>query len=534
MHMRRQASRSTLSLLSVVRLYCTGFLSGALSVSLLVSLSLSLFVGFAAQAQGVPESIALFEQNCAVCHGENLQGTAQGAPLLGPLRHGDTMAEIVASISNGYLETGMPAWRDSLNQSQIRNIALYVLETRANINYRNFNHKEPLIIPAGVIESELHNFRLETIATGIDALPFSIASLPDGRMLVTEKKYGVRIIETTGEISDYIKGTPTAYSDITTVTLNGLGNERGWGWLFDIAVHPDYANNGWIYLLYGDRCENCNKVSRESGSVVSMNKLVRGRIRDGAWVDQETVWAADIEHYGTMIDVIAGGRIAFDNRGHVYFSVGAKGPNEYEGVQDLATPWGKIHRVNYDGSIPDDNPFVGRDGVYHSIYTLGHRSPQGLEFDNLTGELWGTEHGQRGGDEINHLIPARNYGWPLYSLGMSYDGTPVDYGKNLGIAFELADIQQPIVDLTPSPAVSSFVIADSKKFPRWRGNFLVGSLKARSLYRVEIENNRYVHRETLLEGLARIRDIEQSANGDIYLLLEHAEGGKILRLVPLD
>lgn len=453
---------------------------------------------------------------------------------MGELRHGETMAEIVASISNGYPDSGMPAWRDSLTESQIRNVALYVLETRANINYQSFNHKEPLVIPTDVVESELHNFRLETVATGIDALPFSIASLPDGRMLVTEKKYGVRIIETTGEISDYVRGTPKAYSDIITVTLNGLGNERGWGWLFDIAAHPDHANNGWIYLLHGDRCENCNKISREMGGVVSMNKVVRGRIRDGEWVDQETVWAADIEHYSTMIDIAAGGRIAFDNRGHVYFSVGAKGPNEFEGIQDLSTPWGKIHRVNYDGSIPQDNPFADREGVYRSIFTLGHRSPQGLEFDHLTGELWATEHGPRGGDEINHLISGGNYGWPLYSLGMNYNGTPVDFGKRLGIAFELADIQQPIVDLTPSPAVSSFVIADSGQFPRWRGNFLVGSLKARSLYRVEIENNRLVHRETLLEGLARIRDIEQSANGDIYLLLEHAEGGKILRLMPAD
>jgi len=161
-------------------------------------------------------------------------------------------------------------------------------------------------------------------------------------------------------------------------------------------------------------------------------------------------------------------------------------------------------------------------------------TPQGLEFDLANGELWGTEHGPRGGDEVNRLLPGRNYGWPLYSLGMDYDGTPVEYGKDLGIAFELSDIEQPVVDLTPSPAVSSFIISNSTQFPEWEGDFLVGSLKARSLLRIDIENNRLVRREILIAGLGRIRDIEQGPDGDIYLLLEHSAGGQIVRLVPVD
>nr|MCS5555379.1 PQQ-dependent sugar dehydrogenase [Arenicellales bacterium] len=130
------------------------------------------------------------------------------------------------------------------------------------------------------------------------------------------------------------------------------------------------------------------------------------------------------------------------------------------------------------------------------------------------------------------LLSGRNYGWPLYSLGMDYDGTPVEYGKDLGIAFELSDIEQPVVDLTPSPAVSSFILSTSEKFPGWKGDFLVGSLKARSLFRIEIENNQFVRRETLFEGVGRIRDIEQGYNGEIYLLLEHKSGGRVIQLVP--
>ena len=184
-----------------------------------------------------------------------------------------------------------------------------------------------------------------------------------------------------------------------------------------------------------------------------MNKLVRGRIREGAWVDQETVWEVPLDFYTSFTDVAAGGRITFDDTGHLYLSVGMKGSSNFDGIQDLSTPYGKVHRIYDDGSIPEDNPFVNREDAFASIYTYGHRSPQGLEFNFDSGQLFGTEHGPRGGDEVNLLLPGLNYGWPLTSLGMDYDGTPVEYGRELGIAFELADIEQPVVDLTPSPAV---------------------------------------------------------------------------------
>ena len=482
---------------------------------------------------GVTASMELFQENCSVCHGENLEGAPQGTPLRGELRRGDSMADIIASISDGYEASGMPTWRDTFSAAQIRNVAMYILETRANVDYVTSNFDMPLSIPEGGIESELEDFRLETVVDDLDPLPFSIEPLPDGRLLLTEKTKGVRIIGANGEKSDFIRGTPQAYDDIYRLD-NRLDIERGMGWLFDIALHPNYEENGWIYLHFTDRCDDCNDMSQETGSPVSMNKLVRGKIEEGEWIEQETIWRADLEHYTGGYDVVAGGRVAFDNAGHVYFTVGAKGGNNQFGIQDLSTPWGKIHRVNDDGSIPEDNPFANRDEVYRSIYTYGHRSPQGLEFDTANGELWGSEHGPRGGDEVNRLLPGRNYGWPLYSLGMNYDGTPVEYVTDLGTTFELSDIEQPVVDLTPSPAVSSFIITTSDQFPQWNGDFLVGSLKARSLFRIRIENNRLVHRETLFEGIGRIRDIEQGYNGDIYLLLEHGSGGQIVRLVPDD
>ena len=480
---------------------------------------------------GVTESRLMFQENCAVCHGDDLGGAAQGTPLRGELVHGEAMAEVVGSIANGYVDSGMPSWNDIFSPVQIQGLAMYVLETRANVGYVTSNYDAPLSIPERVFETDLHRFRLETVVDDLDPLPFSLAPLPDGRLLVTEKTKGVRVISPDGDKSELVRGTPQAYDDIYQLESR-IDIERGMGWLFDILLHPDYQENGWVYLYHGHRCEDCTELSRERERPVSMNRLVRGRIVNGEWVDEEIIWQADLEHYSVSGDVGAGGRVVFDGQGHVYFSVGSKGG--MGGVQNLSTPWGKIHRINDDGTIPDDNPFRGRDDVYESIYTYGHRSPQGLEFDRAGGNLWGSEHGPRGGDEINLLLPGRNYGWPLYSLGLDYDGTPVEYGQELGLEFELSDIEQPVVDLTPSPAVSSFIISSSDQFPAWQGDYLVGSLKARSLFRVEIDDNQFVSRETLFDGIGRLRDIEQAVNGDIYLLFEHNAGGKIVRVVPVE
>ena len=266
-----------------------------------------------AQAQGIVDSMAMYQENCAVCHGENLEGAPLGRPLRGDLLHGSSVTEIEASISNGYEQTGMPAWQRTLNDAQIRNLALYIAEARTNVEYQTFNFDTPLTIPDTIISSELHSFRIDTIATDLDAQPYSIAPLPDGRILLTEKKRGVSIIGRDGRQSELIQGTPQAYDDSFIVSME---QERGWGWIFDIALHPDYEQNGWIYLSYGDRCEGCNALSRAAASPVSMNKLIRGKIEDGAWVNQQTIWEADIEHYGNQTDLGAGGRVTFDDSGH--------------------------------------------------------------------------------------------------------------------------------------------------------------------------------------------------------------------------
>ncbi len=471
----------------------------------------------------------LYDENCAVCHGEDLEGANLGTPLVGhPLVHGSSIAEIQTSIAAGFPTTGMPAWGQTLRAEEIQSLAIFISEKRAGYGRTDFKVDAPLAIPRESIASEEHDFRIEVVATGLHPLPFSIAPLPDGRILVTEKTRGLSIIAPDGTQSALIEGTPPTHDDGIEI----LRLVYGRGWMMDVAPHPDYATNGWVYLHFGDRCRECDP---------SMNKLIRGRIVDGRWTDEETIWQADPSTYTETPDMGAGGRISFDDSGHVFISVGIKGPSNFEGIQDLSLPYGKIHRVHDDGRVPSDNPFVDVPGALATTWTYGHRSPQGLEFDPVRGQLWSTEMGPRGGDELNLLLPGKNYGWPLTSKGMNYDGTPVAYGEQLGIAFDpldplsphdLASIEQPVLDMTPSPAVSSFVFYRGDAFPGWQNDVIAGTLKATELYRWVIEGDRVVHRETLLAGVARIRDVEVGPDGLVYVLLEHASGGQIVRLVP--
>lgn len=192
-----------------------------------------------------------FNELCAVCHGEDLLGAAQGVPLAGnELVNGDSIADMSRSIANGSPQNGMPVWSETLSADQIRNLAIYIAERRSNLSYLDFRITSAPLVPDGVICSEEHDFRLETVAEKLDPLPYAIAPLPDGRILLTEKMRGLSILSREGRQSDLITGTPRTYDDTVT---NSVGSKFGIGWLMDVAIHPDYENNGWVYLQYGDR-----------------------------------------------------------------------------------------------------------------------------------------------------------------------------------------------------------------------------------------------------------------------------------------
>ena len=304
-----------------------------------------------------------------------------------------------------------------------------------------------------------------------------------------------------------------------------------------MLLHPDYEENGWIYLHYTDLCQDaCYSDDGESEWFpATMNRVDRGRIVDGRWVDVENIWRSPEEFYIASADTGAGGRLAFEDSGHLYFSVGIREEGEANdtaiGPQELDKPFGKIHRVLDDGSIPVDNPFPEQAPT---VWTYGHRSPQGLEWNAERGSVWNSEMGPRGGDELNELLAGRNYGWPFFSLGLEYSGLAVARHRHHALEVDESSIEQTLVDITPSPAISSFAFYDGDRFPNWQGNVLIGSLKGSSLYRWVFDGRQLRHRETLIKDLARIRDIEIGNDGLVYLLLENHAGGAIVRLVPTE
>ena len=232
-----------------------------------------------------------------------------------------------------------------------------------------------------IIKSERQTFKIEVVAREVET-PWSLAFLPDGRLLVTERPGRLRIIANGKLLPDPVSGTPAVW-------------ERQDGGLFDVEVHPKYRQNGWIYLSYSEAGPNDT----------SMTAIVRGRIKDNKWVDQQFLFHAPPELY-TASNIHYGSRFIFDRQGHLFYSIGDRG--KIDDAQDLSKPAGKVHRINDDGSIPKDNPFAKRTGALPSIWTYGHRNPQGLAFDPATGKMWESEHGPRGGDELNLLEPGHN------------------------------------------------------------------------------------------------------------------------------
>jgi glucose/arabinose dehydrogenase len=477
----------------------------------------------------VPDAMGeIYSANCAVCHGKALEGSALGSALNAPaLVHGDSLDEVVKSISKGF-GAKMPGWAAALPASDIRGLAIYLLEKReGDRGDQGTGVGEPPVIPTETQKTRLHDFKIRVVRGGFEE-PYSIAPLPDGRTLVTEKMRGLSIVAADGSSATLVTGTPKVYADSE---LRGTAY-AGMGWLHEVELHPDYAKNGWIYLSYGDRCEDCNTASRETGRPVVMVKLVRGRLEGNAWVDQQTIWEAPKESYQDGLENGSAARISFDDAGHVFLTIGML--VDYAGIQDLDQPYGKIIRVHDDGRVPADNPFVGVPGALPGIYTLGHRVPQGIAFDRATGRIWATEHGPRGGDECNLIRAGVNYGWPVISEGVDYDGRPIHYAEELGLEVDVATLERPKLHWTPSPGASSLVFYRGAAFPKWQDQAIIATLAKNDLWRYVLDENGEVEHETLIAGLGRFRDVEIGPKGEIVVLLEHRAGSQILRLDPVD
>lgn len=441
----------------------------------------------------------IYSEICANCHGAKLEGGQAPSLLDDQWANGTgTDADLARVISDGALEKGMPAFHTLMNEADVRAMVIFIREQRASYSRKRSTQK----LPDGAIAAQDHRFRIETVAEGLST-PWSIAFLPDGRTLVTEKNGRLRVIADGKLQRAAITGTPDV-------------RDAGQGGLLEVAAHPDFAKNGWIYLAYSDPAED------KDGKDVSLTTIVRGRIKDGAWVDQQTIWRAPVEFYRPGGGVHFGCRIAFDGAGYLYFSHGERGRQQE--AQDLTRPNGKIHRIHDDGRIPADNPFVGTPGAFPSIWTYGNRNPQGLDFDPRTGLLWETEHGPRGGDELNVIKRGVNYGWPVITYGMNYDGSPI----TANTARE--GMEQPVTYWVPSIAVCGIDFYEGTLFPKWTGNLFVSSLAQQELRRLVIAGDKVVSQEVILKDIGRLRDVQCAPDGSIWVAVN--DPGSIIRLVP--
>lgn len=337
--------------------------------------------------------------------------------------------------------------------------------------------------------------RVVRVAEGLEH-PWGMAFLPDGSLLVTERPGRLRLLRD-GLLSEPIKGVPDVLA-------------RGQGGLLDVAIHPEFASNRLVYLSYS-----------RPGDDGATTAVLRGRLEEGRLADPEDVLIADA---WSGARVHFGSRLVFDGNGHLFVSIGDRGT--MENAQNLTNHAGKILRIRDDGSIPEDNPFVGRADARPEIWAYGIRSPQGLALHPVTGELWETEHGPRGGDEINLILPGRNYGWPEITYGINYSGASISDRT------EAEGMEQPLHYWVPSIATSGLAIYDGDRFPRWRGSAFVGGLAGQHLALVGFDGTVVTGEDKLLAGLGhRIRDIEVGPDELIYLLVD-AENAPVLRLEP--
>jgi glucose/arabinose dehydrogenase len=356
----------------------------------------------------------------------------------------------------------------------------------------------PTDAAAQTFTSEHHTFRVATVVEGLEH-PWGMAFLPDGSILVTERPGRLRLVRNGALEPEPIAGVPEVWA-------------RGQGGLLDVALHPDFERNRLVYLSYS-----------KPGPNGATTAVARGRLVDGRLEDVEDIFVADAwtnrgQHFGS--------RLVFDGKGHLFISVGDRGVMQE--AQNPSNHQGTIIRLHDDGRVPADNPFVGREGFRPEIYAYGIRSPQGLALHPETGELWETEHGPRGGDEINLILPGRNYGWPTITYGINYNGEKISDHTHM------EGMEQPLHYWVPSIATSGLAFYTGDKFPGWKGDAFVGGLAGQQLVRLRFDGTRRVAIEVLLTELKRrIRDVRNGPDGYIYLLVDEPSA-PMLRLEPAD
>ena len=362
----------------------------------------------------------------------------------------------------------------------------------------NFSYSQDLVLPLdnegdnSIIVDET-NYEMELVFEDKNII-WSIEFFEDNSILAAVKS---------GSIFHYKDGEKTEIKGLPEIYL------RGQGGLMDLAFHPNFKENKWLYFSYASEYEG----EKGGNTKIARAKLIEDSLEGLEILYKGTPNSTKGQHFG--------GRLEFDNEGYLYFAIGDRG-NRNVNPQDLSLDGGKIYRINDDGSIPMDNPFFDTPNARKAIYSYGHRNPQGMFKHPLTGKIWTNEHGPRGGDEINIIRKGKNYGWPKITYGINYSGTTITKNKSL------PGMEQPLYYWLPSIAPSCFEYISSDMYPNWKGSLLAGALVFKYVERIGLKDDKVVYRSKIAEGLGRPRDVKQGPDGLIYVAIENKGVYKIL------
>lgn len=449
---------------------------------------------FCATPSFAQDGAKLYRDYCAGCHGSRLEGNRASPLIKDDWEYGKTRDLLVRNITYGIQETEMGAWKDVLREESIAALADYIIQAQET----SFDAVRPL--PAQ-IETNDYVLDVTVVAETEIKSPWAIAFASADLAFITEREGAIRVLENGKLRPDPVANTPFPF-------------QTPFGGFLGITLDPEFEESGWVYLAL---CES--SVDQKDSSAPAMLKVVRGRIEENAWVDQEILFQAD-----DALHVAGGNRwggpLRFDQEGYLHFSIGDLGVGDAS--QDPHRVPGKTFRIHADGSIPTDNPYANEPGAIGAIFTLGNRNTQGLAIHPETGELWSTDHGPMGGDEVNILKNGANYGWPIVTYGINYDGEVVSDKTHA------EGMVQPVLQWSPSIAVSSATFVTGQQFPAWEYDLIVGALAFEEVRRLTVDNNSITDEETLLRGYGRVRDVQMSPDGSLYIVLNKPD--KIVKL----
>ncbi len=435
-----------------------------------------------------------YQTYCGGCHGEKMNAFVDRK-----WKHGNTREDLFKAIKLGYDDEGMPAFDSAFNEKEIYHLADYIISGIKNVD-RYASSDKPV---SNIFKTENLTIRLDTVVKGLN-IPWGMAFLPGQEMLVTDRNGKFYYVKKDKSYT-LIEGAPEVVY-------------KGQGGLMDVILDPDYAKNKYIYLTY-------SKGKKEDGKDLATTAILKAKFENGKLTNQKDIFVAEPyattrHHYGS--------RMQFGKDGYLYFSVGERGGHNENPQQIKGNDLGKIHRIKSDGTFPADNPFVKTSGAEASIYSYGHRNPQGMAMQPSTGKIFVNEHGPRGGDEINLIVPGKNYGWPEITYGINYNGKPM--GPNTKTAKD--GMEQPLHQWTPSIGPSGMTFITGNKYKNWEGNIMSGSLRFQYLNRSILKDGKVVKEEILFKNIGRVRDVRMGNDGYLYIAVENP--GIVYRLTPVN